>query len=279
MKSVLWILAVALCASAVVDAQHGSVIPVVNVDRPTIVAFFSDGSQTRSEDGDASEALSDFEFYADRVKEPLNHLGIEFTEQFGRSFRIRVEKQTRLFTPKPDTCGYYFIARGKKPHVEYGVMTDTDLLLAAKQYFAVSEMESTYAPPNRGDIANLRKATVQADRIEVFNMNGLSVGDRVYVSESHIDLAAFTASLKRIVPSQLCACAPITIIRLYRQGKSIGELGILSGDIISFSTWSGDGRIANTQPWLDWLDTRGITLPRKMYEAEHSTKQLARKSH
>src|SRR4051812_4647053 len=109
-------------------AQHTSVIPVVVAERPTIVAFFPDLSQTRRDDADWNEALSDFQFYADRVKEPLNHLGIEFTEQFERSFRIRSGMQTRSFTPKPGTCGYYFIAGGKKPHLEYGVMTDTDLL-------------------------------------------------------------------------------------------------------------------------------------------------------
>lgn len=31
-------------------------------------------------------------------------------------------------------------ARPEKPNVEYGIMTDTDLLAAAKQYFGVSDM-------------------------------------------------------------------------------------------------------------------------------------------
>jgi hypothetical protein len=139
MKSVLLIVAAVLCISTMLDAQYAPVIPVVDAHGPTIVAFFPNLSQTGSDEADSNEALSDFEFYADRVKEPLNRLGIEFTEQFGRSFRVRLENQTRLFTPKAGTCGYYFIARGKEPHVEYGVMTDTDLLLAAKQYFGVTD--------------------------------------------------------------------------------------------------------------------------------------------
>jgi hypothetical protein len=42
--------------------------------------------------------------------------------------------------------GYYFIAHGKKPHVEYGVMTDADLLAAAKQYFGVSDRGKVKSP-------------------------------------------------------------------------------------------------------------------------------------
>ena len=147
MKSALWLPAAGLCLSAILDAQHTSVIPVVKADGPTIVAFFPNASQTRSDDQDSNEALSDFEFYANRAKEPLNRRGIEFTEQFGRSFRIRMGSQTRLFTPKPDTPGYYFVAHGKKPRVEYGVMTDTDLLDAAKQYFGFAEMGLQAAEP------------------------------------------------------------------------------------------------------------------------------------
>ena len=140
MKSVIWFPAVVMCICAMLDAQPTPVIPVVNADGPTIVAFFPNGPNTRSDDADANEALSDFEFYAERVKAPLNQLGIQFTEQFGGRFRIRLGGETRLFTPKAATPGYYFIAHGKKPHVEYGVMTDTDLLIAAKQYFGVPDL-------------------------------------------------------------------------------------------------------------------------------------------
>lgn len=34
--------------------------------------------------------------------------------------------------------GYYFISPGKQPRVEYGVMTDDDLLHAAKEHFGTS---------------------------------------------------------------------------------------------------------------------------------------------
>lgn len=40
-----------------------------------------------------------------------------------------------MFTPTKEKVGYYLISPGKKPRIEYGVMTDTDLLQVAKDYF------------------------------------------------------------------------------------------------------------------------------------------------
>jgi hypothetical protein len=133
----------------------------------------------------------------------------------------------------------------------------------------------SYALPNRVDIANLFKAIDRSDRIEVFNLNGLSSGTRIYLSESHNDLAALKAAIKHVVPSELCACAPITVIKFFRQGKGIGDVEIMLGDVISFSSWTGDARIAKTQAWFDWLDARGITRPRKEFEAEHGPEQVS----
>ncbi len=109
-----------------------------NAAGPTIVAFFPNASKAGSDNADSNEALSDFQFYAERVKEPLNQLGIRFTEQFGGSFRIRSGSGTRLFIPKAETPGYYFTGHGKQPHIEYGVLTDIDLLALAKEYFGAS---------------------------------------------------------------------------------------------------------------------------------------------
>jgi len=34
--------------------------------------------------------------------------------------------------------GYYFIAPGKAPHIEYGVLTDVDIVQAAAAYFQLA---------------------------------------------------------------------------------------------------------------------------------------------
>jgi len=41
---------------------------------------------------------------------------------------------SQVFVPKKGSCGYYFISPGQKPHVEYGVQTEDDLLQEAKKY-------------------------------------------------------------------------------------------------------------------------------------------------
>ena len=135
MKAMLVSLVV-LCMSG--TGQHSNVIPVVNADGPTVVAFFPSATKMSPDDADTNEALSDFKLYAGRAKQALSQLGIRFYEQFDSSFRIRSGSETKSFSPKPNTPGYYFIAPDKKPHVEYGVMTDTDLLLVAKRYFGTS---------------------------------------------------------------------------------------------------------------------------------------------
>jgi hypothetical protein len=111
---------------------------VIVIHRPTIVAFFlpMTGAEANSGEVDA-EALGDFNFYAYKVGERLKKAGIEFQQVSGRSFQIRDGMKTRTFQASKIAVGYYFIAPGKGPHVEYGVMTDEDLADAAQRYFGI----------------------------------------------------------------------------------------------------------------------------------------------
>ena len=108
--------------------------PPIEIQRATIIAFCPSSTKSDATDTDSNETLSDFEYYAERVKLPLNKAGVEFQVLHARSFRIHLASQTITFRPKADV-GYYLIAPGKKPLIEYGVMTDSDLMLVAKQYF------------------------------------------------------------------------------------------------------------------------------------------------
>jgi hypothetical protein len=112
--------------------------PVVVVRGPTVVAFFEPVSQAKLEkDPDTNEALADFQWYATSVRDPLRKAGIEFHELYTHSFRLRVGNRFSTFRPVKVDVGYYLVAPGKNPRVEYGVMTDADLLQLATEYFGV----------------------------------------------------------------------------------------------------------------------------------------------
>jgi hypothetical protein len=136
-----WFLGVALvCAlcgqvSLVAAADEQ---PVVAIAGPTIVAFFPVTKAELQKDADTNEALADFQFYAKQVREPLKKAGIEFSEVYARSFRVRIGQETTVFRPVKGGVGYYLIAPGKKPRIEHGVMTNGDLLQVANEYFGTS---------------------------------------------------------------------------------------------------------------------------------------------
>jgi hypothetical protein len=112
--------------------------PLVVAEGRTIVAFFPPVSDAKlQKDADTNEALADFQLYATRVREPLKNAGVEFHELYTRSFRVRVGKAVTTFRPAKVDVGYYFVVPGKKPRIEYGVMTDADLLQVANEYFGV----------------------------------------------------------------------------------------------------------------------------------------------
>ena len=147
MKPAFWLPALFSISSILNGhAQHAPRIPVVSADGPTIIAFFPIAAGIGSGDGDGNEALSDFEYYSERVTKPLSQIGIRFTEEFERTFRIRSGSENVVFTPKSGTPGYYFVQHGKKPRIEYGVMTDADILVLAKQYFGFSHLAVTPIP-------------------------------------------------------------------------------------------------------------------------------------
>jgi hypothetical protein len=113
--------------------------PVFVIHGPTILAFFHPMTQAEAESGEGdAEALNDFDFYADKVEGPLKKAGVDFREVDVRVFRVRDGKTARRFRTGPIGIGYYFIAPGKEPHIEYGVMTDLDMLAAAHKYFGTA---------------------------------------------------------------------------------------------------------------------------------------------
>jgi len=89
-------------------------------------------------DPDTNEALSDFQFYNGAVRARLQKAGIEFREAYARSFRIRNGAKVQTFRTGKIWIGYYFVAPGKEPRIEYSVMTDAGLLDVACEYFGIA---------------------------------------------------------------------------------------------------------------------------------------------
>ena len=87
-------------------------------------------------DADTNEALADFQLYASHVRKPFKNAGIKFQELYARSFRLRTGEKLITFHPKR-MPGYYLVSPGKQPRIEYGVVTDADLLQIANEYFAI----------------------------------------------------------------------------------------------------------------------------------------------
>ena len=122
---------VGVLAATAADPQ-----PTITVRGPTIVAFFEPVTEAQLQtDPDTNEALTDFQFYADGAHKAFLSTGIDFYVIYARSFKIRIGTRMTTFRPGKITVGYYFVAPGRKPRVEYGVNGDSELLGIAKEYF------------------------------------------------------------------------------------------------------------------------------------------------
>jgi predicted RNA binding protein YcfA (HicA-like mRNA interferase family) len=140
MKPIIWVFLLVAVWAGVADAQEGArPEPVFVIHGPTIVAFFAPvtGQELKNE-SDLNEVLSDFQLYYGQASEPLRRAGIDFPDANTLSFRIRIGKKVRRYRMNETGVGYFFIAPGKAPHIEYGVMTDAGLLDAARKYFGIA---------------------------------------------------------------------------------------------------------------------------------------------
>jgi hypothetical protein len=110
--------------------------PTFDVTGPTIIAFFPPVTDAElRKDPDTNEALSDFQYYAGQVRDPLKKKGIVFHEVYAHQVTIRMGKSVTTFKPGEIQVGYYFVAPGKKPVIKYGVETDAGLYQLADEYF------------------------------------------------------------------------------------------------------------------------------------------------
>jgi hypothetical protein len=141
MKRIVWIFLFVAIYVGSGSSQQASTesLPVFVIHGPTIVAFFAPvtGKELKN-DSDTNEVLSDFQLYYSQASGPLRKAGIDFLDTDSLSFKIRIGKKLRRYQMSKTDVGYFFIAPGKEPHIEYGVMTDKDLFDAASKYFGIA---------------------------------------------------------------------------------------------------------------------------------------------
>ncbi len=137
MKHIGSSLLLAACTTGTAVAQnHTQTEPTVVIHGQTIIAFYPHFSQKDLDSGEGdAEAMDDFSYYASQVENRLKKAGIEFLSEEAKSFKVRDGATVHSVRGGKISIGYYFIAPGKEPHVEYGVMTDEDILDEARQYF------------------------------------------------------------------------------------------------------------------------------------------------
>ena len=110
--------------------------PTITVRGPTIVAFFGPVSDAELKaHPDINESLADFQYYAGGAGKALQNTEIDFHEIYVRSFRVRIGAKTTTFRVGKSGVGYYFVAPGKMPRVESGVLQASSILEIAEQYF------------------------------------------------------------------------------------------------------------------------------------------------
>jgi hypothetical protein len=104
------------------------------ITQPTLISFFLDYTDKQvKEEGD--EALADFVFYLPYAEEKLRGAGVEVHAVFKvKSFRVKVGRRWQTVRPRA-SIGYYFIAPGREPEIEFGVEDTGNILDLARKYF------------------------------------------------------------------------------------------------------------------------------------------------
>jgi hypothetical protein len=111
--------------------------PIFVVHQPTIIAFFPITQAEVDSSADDTEALGDFDHYVSLTEKRLHSAGVAIHLVNARSFQLRIRGKSVTYQPKDNEIGYYFIVPGKEPHIEHDVMTDQDILAAARKYFKI----------------------------------------------------------------------------------------------------------------------------------------------
>jgi hypothetical protein len=104
------------------------------ITKPTLISFFLEYTDKQVEE-EGSEALADFVFYLPYAEDKLRGAGVEVHAVFKvRSFEVKVGRRWRTVRPRV-SVGYYFIAPGREPEIDFGVEDTGSIIDLARKYF------------------------------------------------------------------------------------------------------------------------------------------------
>jgi len=108
---------------------------------PTLISFFLNytDDEILAEGGD--EALNDFVFYLPAAEDQLRRAGVQVHAVFKlKSFQVKMGSRWRTVQPRAQDVGYYFIAPGREPRLEFGVEDSETIVDSAREYFRLKTL-------------------------------------------------------------------------------------------------------------------------------------------
>ena len=112
----------------------------VVLNGPTIIAFFPAVTQAQVDSSEElSTVLDDFDYHLASARLSLRSLGFQVVERPRGSIRLLNGTSSREVSPASDSAdvGYVFAAPGRPALISYGVMTDSDLIDAARAFLGL----------------------------------------------------------------------------------------------------------------------------------------------
>jgi len=115
---------------------------VFKVVGPTVIAFFD--YENALKNPDAQDALDDFRFFLEGLREQIDQSVIRIHECQRPSFEV--EADGRRLKAEQSGAGYYMITPGKDARVERGVVTENDLIVVMREYFGAEVVNKALTP-------------------------------------------------------------------------------------------------------------------------------------
>jgi hypothetical protein len=108
---------------------------------PTLISFFLDytDDEILAEGG---ESLYDFKSYLPAAENTLRWAGVQVHAVFRvKSFQVKMGSRWRTVKPRESGVGYYFIAPGREPRLEFGVEDSETIVDFAREYFRLKTLQ------------------------------------------------------------------------------------------------------------------------------------------